>query len=146
MVGRVSSRLLSLVIGIGITGGGVTGVNVYLHHNIKYEAGNEIVASKIDGIASWTEVKIDKEDGSVAVERGLGPLGVFAGKRLDLYADSVNGPVNRIKINTGMFRRGPMFLTLKRTEDYEQWSDYFDGAVTGLVAEIERFESHLNQR
>ena len=109
--------------------------NVYFNHNVvqKQEDGT-VTAKKIDGLFSYTQVKVKGKE--VEVWRSLGML-----RKPISYTDlDSDGKIDLLTIWPGNWLLDEKSVTLKREPDYNGLPDDFDEAGVDLDIQLKRFK------
>jgi hypothetical protein len=134
------AKQLTFRVGIPIVMGisTLTVINLYFHHNVKYQTDEKTVLQKMDGIVDWTQVTIDKD----------GPVHVNRRHLLNWrdYTDKDNdGEVDRIYLGDNPFVRGSHSKSYYREEDLAKYPQVFQRADEDFRKQIKRFKPHINR-
>lgn len=62
LVKELGKNLIGISVALGITTGALTGINFYTHHNVIYKTENKEVFQKADGVLSYLELTVNKDN------------------------------------------------------------------------------------
>ena len=120
---------------VAITGA----LNMRMHHNVAYEDLETIVASKIDGLISYTEVECNT-NGSVHVNRYY----IFGGSKFYWDANG-DGLVDTIYIFPHVRMGGDYYKKFEREKHLSSKPELFEEVDREFKGQLERFKPLLNR-
>lgn len=116
-------------------------VNVYHNHNVvERQEDGTVVARKVDGLFSYTRLKVRGKE--LEVWRSLGML-----RKPISYTDlDSDGRIDLLTVWPGNWLLDEKSIMLKRESDYNGLPDDFDEAGVDLNVQLKRFKELLNRR